>query len=175
LLNFANNQATVSTHVIAGQPYLLELTIESQAVNLNDPSQLAIKAIVTPGDSRSRISAVLVIPSHGVNSQGKVIQTLQYTGVFIPASALDTLKVQLVEKGGRHITGLVGEVKLTKIDFTPLTAPAQTSLRAVGKSKSKVVQVFAKLTSGITKSVSSAKVTKKQTKKVNSKSQKKKK
>jgi UDP-N-acetylmuramyl tripeptide synthase len=99
--------------VKAGSTYLIQLSIQAKAANLNDTSQLLMQ-LTAKGLAGGSITQVVLVPAHGVNSKGEVVQTTQLFGLFQPKADNENLNVVVVEKNGKKLYALSGVVELTK-------------------------------------------------------------
>jgi hypothetical protein len=122
----AKNLAQIPTKVESGKSYLLNLTVQARAKNLSESAQLLIIPELK-GVNSGLLSQLLVLPSHGVNEKGEIVQTIQITGLFQPKVDSETLTLTVTEKLRRNLSGLIGVVQLTKVNVQVLNTPKATS------------------------------------------------
>jgi hypothetical protein len=147
---------------MAQTTYMLSVVVSAKAANLNQASQLWLKLISKTGGS-SKITNVIIVPSHGVNDKGETVQTLELTGVFTAGIDNEVLKFEVQDKSGKKIMALTGIVELTKIQLTPLT-DSTGGANIVAKKATAVVK---KVSTVVKKSATKAKsATKKATTKL---------
>ena len=70
--------------------------------------------LTAKGSAGGSITQVILVPAHGVNSKGEVVQTTQLFGLFQPKVNNESLNVAVVEKNGKKLYALSGVVELTK-------------------------------------------------------------
>jgi hypothetical protein len=142
---------------------MLSVIVSAKAANLNQSSQLWLKLISKTGAS-SKITNVIIVPSHGVNDKGETVQTLELTGVFTAGIDNEVLRFEVQDKSGKKIRALTGIIQLTKSQLTPLTDPddganiVAKKAKTVGKKVATVVKKAAKkVTTPVKKATSAAK------------------
>jgi hypothetical protein len=111
----SDNTSVIKTKVEEGKSYLVNLTLQAKAKNLNESSQLLLIANLKSAAAGS-LSQLILIPSHGVNQRGEIVQTVQLTGLFQPSVDAESLSLSVTEKLKRAISGLSGVIQLTKIN-----------------------------------------------------------
>ena len=108
---------------------MIQISIQAKAANLNDTSQLLMQLSVK-STAGGNITQVILVPAHGVNSIGEVVQTAQLLGVFQPKTDHESLTVKVVEKNGKKLSALSGVVELTKAKVQILgSVTAQANLK----------------------------------------------
>jgi topoisomerase IA-like protein len=70
--------------------------------------------LTAKGLAGGSITQVVLLPAHGVNSKGEVVQTTQLFGLFQPKADNENLNVVVVEKNGKKLYALSGVIELTK-------------------------------------------------------------
>jgi hypothetical protein len=116
----AKNEATVTTNSVSGKSYLINFTVQSRAANIADSSKLALNAALSTTVSGTKFAQLVIVPSTGLNSRGQVVQTLQVSGLYLPDSSNEKIKVSLTEANSKKVTGIVGKLTLTLVNYTQL-------------------------------------------------------
>ena len=94
---------------------MINLTLQAKAKNLNESAQLLLIANLKAASNGS-LTQLILVPSHGVNQLGEIVQTIQLTGLFQPSSDAEALSLSVTEKMKRTILGLTGVIQLTKVN-----------------------------------------------------------
>jgi len=68
-----------------------------------------------------------LVPTHGVNSRGQVIQNYQLTAIYSPAVNNGVVQVSVTEAKKRGLVNLVGNIQLTKANVSLLGTDASPS------------------------------------------------
>jgi hypothetical protein len=105
---------------VSGKSYLINFTVQSRAANIADSSKLALNAALSTTVSGTKFAQLVIIPSTGLNSRGQVVQTLQVSGLYLPDSSNEKIKVSLTEANSKKVTGIVGNLTLTLVNYTQL-------------------------------------------------------
>ena len=119
----SDNTSVIKTKVEEGKSYLVNLTLQAKAKNLNESSQLLLIANLKSAAAGS-LSQLILIPSHGVNQLGEIVQTVQLTGLFQPSRDAESLTLSVTEKMKKKILGLIGVIQLTKVNAQVLDQSA---------------------------------------------------
>jgi hypothetical protein len=119
----SDNTSVIKTKVEEGKSYLVNLTLQAKAKNLNESSQLLLIANLKSAAAGS-LSQLILIPSYGVNQLGEIVQTVQLTGLFQPSTDAESLTLSVTEKMKRKILGLTGVIQLTKVNAQVLDQSA---------------------------------------------------
>jgi hypothetical protein len=119
----SDNTSVIKTKVEEGKSYLVNLTLQAKAKNLNESSQLLLIANLKSAAAGS-LSQLILIPSLGVNQLGEIVQTVQLTGLFQPSRDAESLTLSVTEKMKKKILGLTGVIQLTKVNAQVLDQSA---------------------------------------------------
>jgi hypothetical protein len=120
LLFSSKNEASVTTTAVAGKAYEVSFTVQTRAANIADASKLALNAALSATNANSKFAQLVIVPSTGLNSRGQVVQTLQVTGLYLPGSDNEKIKVSLTEAKAKPVSGIVGNMTLTLVNVTQL-------------------------------------------------------
>jgi hypothetical protein len=116
----AKNEASVTTVSVSGKTYLISFTVQTRAANIKDASKLALNTALSSTISSTKFTQIVVVPSTGLNSRGQVVQTLQVSGLYLPGSDNEKIKVVLTEANAKKVTSIVGNMTLTLVNYTQL-------------------------------------------------------
>jgi hypothetical protein len=105
---------------MAGAYYVFNAVVQVRAANLSEVSQLRVTVDVKAMEADSKFLQVLLIPTHGVNSRGQVIQNYQLTAIYAPGVDNGVVQVSVTEAKRRGLINLVGNIQLTKANVTLL-------------------------------------------------------
>ncbi|CAB4775092.1 unannotated protein [freshwater metagenome] len=118
----------MKTGVLKDNYYLVHVTIQARAAKLSEAAALWLSAKMASTVPGSKFSNIIVLPSHGINDKGQIIQTLQVSGLFRAGEDAADLGVTLSEKSGKKLTSLTGVIELTKINYIPIMDSPATNL-----------------------------------------------
>ena len=105
-----------------GSSYLISATIQAKAVSISQTSQLALKASLKPQTGGGKLSQILVIPTRGLDANGKIVQTLQISALYKPAIENEKLSLSVTEKSKKKMQPLKGIIQITKVNVEDITS-----------------------------------------------------
>jgi DNA-binding protein HU-beta len=115
---------------------MVTFTVQAKAQNLSQTSQLQVAVGLKPSGA-GKLTQVISIPTHGVNEKGEVVQTIQVTGLFTPATASESIAVSVTEAKKRALRSIVGVVQLVKVKLQVVSQTTPPNLKTTKATATK--------------------------------------